>query len=188
MTETPVKTLDLPASGSGEYHIVAEVHEYRLEFKCYEQTAKNMDGTPCYQRRGAMSSPDFVDSIHEAEVFLSGSIKWDGCANVRFDEQDEVMLHFCGQDETDKIGLLFAKLYALAAEHIPTWCGHVNALLPATAERVVSIHQCARCGGKHEAIEFKPLSNAPDEWKFFAMCPTLNQPIMVAITSEGTAA
>jgi hypothetical protein len=51
--------------------------------------------------------------------------------------------------------------------------------------RVVKVHGCARCGGEHE-IEFSPFLKSPivadgETLTHFAMCPTLNEPILMRI-------
>ena len=38
-----------------------------------------------------------VDTPSEATPYAHGSIKWDGCSDWFFDEQDECMLHFCNR-------------------------------------------------------------------------------------------
>jgi len=45
----------------------------------------------------------------------------------------------------------------------------------------VTVIQCERCGGTHEDLEFAPLTNHDPEshWVFWAMCPALNQPLML---------
>jgi hypothetical protein len=60
-------------------------------------------------------TPNFA----EAEILLSGSVKWDGCSNMNFDEQDRVMLHFCSKTDAANIGVLMTRLYEWAAEIIP---------------------------------------------------------------------
>lgn len=52
------------------------------------------------------------------------------------------------------------------------------------------IHNCSRCGGTHEHVKFSLLSNpaaAGDDglvFRYWAMCPTLNQPIIMARANE----
>ena len=99
------------------YAAVAENHDHHVEFRVY--TAMQMTAPwqgPGFQRRGARSSPDPVQHIEDAEVFLHGSVKWDGCSNWYFDEQDRIMLHFCGEEHGAEIGELFKRLYAWARE------------------------------------------------------------------------
>lgn len=66
-----------------EYEIEWELHDkVSVEYKC------------------------FYDDNGEKMMFLSGYVRWDGCSNWRFDEQEVVMLHAC----TQKGLLVFAQL------------------------------------------------------------------------------
>lgn len=53
----------------------------------------------------------------KGEMFLHGSIKWDGCSNWSF--PTKVMLHFCRRAETQTISPLFDLLYSIAKAEIP---------------------------------------------------------------------
>lgn len=59
--------------------------------------------------------------IEDAEIFLSGFIKWDGCSNMKFDAQEKAYLLFCGRKGAKDIGKLMEKLYDLAAEMMPEY-------------------------------------------------------------------
>jgi len=48
---------------------------------------------------------------------------------------------------------------------------------------VTDLSDCARCGGIHDNLEFKPLQNPADDWRFWAMCPETDQPVLGAIVS-----
>lgn len=39
---------------------------------------------------------------------------------------------------------------------------------------------CARCLGDHLGMKFSKLTNPSKEWTHWTMCPTLNEPIMLA--------
>ena len=47
---------------------------------------------------------------------------------------------------------------------------------------------CARCGGEHVAVTFKPMqkamapADAPVSWTHWAPCPTNGEPIMLSIS------
>jgi hypothetical protein len=69
-----------------------------------------------YERKGATSSGDWVDTIEEAGKFLHCSIKWDGCSDWHFDEQDDCMIHFCGKNHMKEMHKLMDMLYDLAEE------------------------------------------------------------------------
>lgn len=107
----------------GDFLIVGRAEEHRLDFTCYEVVGQELNGQPgwVFNRNEWETLPDLVSDYREAQPFLSGAIKWDGCANVKFDEQDSTMLHFCGRDDAAKIGKLFNALYDLAEKLIPAW-------------------------------------------------------------------
>lgn len=88
-----------------DFRICINVHDYYMDFAAYEVEGE-------YGGRELIISP---------LKYFSGSVKWDGCANVRFDEQDNVMLHFCGRNDAMRIARLIEKIYDLAEANIPTF-------------------------------------------------------------------
>lgn len=72
-----------------------------------------------YQKSGAHFSPDPIVDIEDAEVFLEGFLKWDGCINYRFPTQDQCMLHGCGSETGADLKEVFDTIYRLAQELIP---------------------------------------------------------------------
>lgn len=104
----------------GDFCIVAEPEQYLCAFRCYQCVAL-CEGLPQYNVAGYVCGMDMTDDIEKAQVYLSGEVKWDGCANLQFDEQDNVMLHFCGVEDVRKIGALLERLYEIAAKAIPFW-------------------------------------------------------------------
>jgi hypothetical protein len=99
------------------YAAIAQNHEHHVEFRVYSvvQMVEPWQG-PGFQRKDSDVSMDTVQHVEDAEVYIHGSVKWDGCSNWHFDEQDRVMLHFCGEDHATEIGELFKRLYAWARE------------------------------------------------------------------------
>lgn len=93
-----------------------------LDFVVVHIAGEHMDPirTPIYQKFICGVS-NFTSDVRNADVFLHGHIKWDGCSNWHFDEQDAMMLHFCGARRTTSIGRLMAEMYRLAAATIPEW-------------------------------------------------------------------
>lgn len=63
--------------------------------------------------------PNPVEDAHAAKVYCSGHLKWDGCMNMRFDEQEQCMLHFCGKDAAGNIGRLLERIYEQLGPLIP---------------------------------------------------------------------
>ena len=51
---------------------------------------------------------------------------------------------------------------------------------------VSKVWGCQRCGRDHEDLEFEELKNPADEWKFWAMCPLTNQPVLLCIVESPT--
>ena len=51
-------------------------------------------------------------------------------------------------------------------------------------ERKVTIRKCQRCGNDHVGLEMRPLHNPVDRFKYFAICPELNEPIVIAIVGK----
>lgn len=98
-------------------------HEHYAEFTVYTVLWLE-EGKPFFQEKEAMTSPEPTTDLNEAEVYLSGSVKWDGCSNLMFDAQNDCALHFCGKKEAiENTGGLIAKVYDLAKEIIPAWDG-----------------------------------------------------------------
>jgi hypothetical protein len=63
-------------------------------------------------------------SINESEPYLHGNVKWDGCSNWYFDEQDRVMLHGCNKSDLLRLGQVMAECWDWAGELLgPNWQG-----------------------------------------------------------------
>jgi hypothetical protein len=58
-----------------------------------------------------------VLTAEEAETFLTGQIKWDGCAHLYPREY----VHICSKDDARRWGEMLTRLYDLAAEMMPGW-------------------------------------------------------------------
>jgi hypothetical protein len=106
------------------YLCVMEANSHYADFTVYQVVGSS---GPCetevseFHRAGYKSSDDLVERVEEAQIYLHGSVKWDGCADIAFDEQENVMLHFCGQTDATNIGVLLGRIYELAARMIPAW-------------------------------------------------------------------
>ena len=49
-----------------------------------------------------------------------------------------------------------------------------------------AVGNCARCGGNHPRIEFKPFEFLADKWTHWAMCPEKSEPILLKQVPEPT--
>lgn len=56
--------------------------------------------------------------VNRSDVYLHGSVKWDGCSNWHFDAQDGCMLHFCSVDEAALTGELMKTAYHITSEEM----------------------------------------------------------------------
>lgn len=45
------------------------------------------------------------------------------------------------------------------------------------------VQKCSRCGNSHE-ITFKAFKNKPPGYDYWSMCPILNEPILIKVTSR----
>ena len=91
--------------------------QYRMEFEIYEVCSWECDddNTPA-----------------ETELYLEGTIKWDGCSHVWFGEKDENdnrdgYLHLCGKTYWKRHAELMLKVYELAERTITGYDAKVGA-------------------------------------------------------------
>lgn len=107
------------------FSVVAEHREIWLyvEFKVYEQAGIGSDGTHYFSIEEDNGESLREDKIEDADVFLNGSVKWDGCSNWMFDEQERGWIHACSRDDLVNMGEVMARCRDLAATLLPSWCG-----------------------------------------------------------------
>ena len=91
--------------------------KYRMEFEVYE-----VSGWEC----------DEEHTPAETELYLEGSIKWDGCSHVWFGEKDENgkqegYLHLCGKTYWARHAELMVKIYELAEKTITGYDAELGA-------------------------------------------------------------
>lgn len=102
------------------FTIVLWPEDYQIGFRCYERVS--VSGEPLqYHVYGWTDGLEWTPDLDRAQPFLSGTIKWDGCSNLTFDDQALGALHFCGREHAAQVGALIARLYDLAAELISNW-------------------------------------------------------------------
>ena len=111
------------------YAVVYKVFDYRIEVEVYETAEmKSGDGTvEVMYPKGNF----WVTDPGEADVFLEGYVKWDGCSNWDFHPSDKGvaedgksqcrhMHHFCDREGLVNVGMLLSRIYDLATK-IPHW-------------------------------------------------------------------
>lgn len=91
-----------------------ESNVYWVDFELYDNLEYG-EGPIVFQRRGAPARPDPVSSIEEAQVLVSGNVKWDGCSNWNFVDD---CFHFCDGEAIVRFGKALREVYDLAYTHI----------------------------------------------------------------------
>ncbi len=86
---------------------------YVVDFEAYE-IHHIKDSAFVFEMPGRPN--EFTKEFHNAQRYLHGDVKWDGCSNWHFDIQDGCMIHFCSVEETQEISRLFEKMYEIAKE------------------------------------------------------------------------
>jgi hypothetical protein len=59
--------------------------------------------------------------LSEAEIFMRGTVQWDGCSNWTIDPNHGLPLHFCGVDDALRLSELWQWIYNHSAANIPNW-------------------------------------------------------------------
>jgi hypothetical protein len=104
-----------------DFTVVAEPNDYSVDYVIYDVEGWCTDDTPVWHRAGAQGHPDCVDTLEEAEPYLHGHVKWDGCSNWAFDEQERVMLHGCSRKDVLRFGEIMAACWDWTKELCPNW-------------------------------------------------------------------
>jgi len=107
-----------------DFMVVAAVKDHCAEFDVYDITGY-IDGA----EKGVFDVPLFDDGyagtkyINLAYRYLRGRVKWDGCSDWNFDEQDRCMLHACDRNGLQRMGEVMARCWDWTAELLPNWDG-----------------------------------------------------------------
>lgn len=108
-----------------DFTVVATPHSHQVEYSIYDiEGYTSIDNMPLWHKAGASSYPDPVESLSEAEVYIHGSVKWDGCSNWSIDENERCMIHGCSRRDIQRIGDIMALCWDWTAQLIPDkWDG-----------------------------------------------------------------
>lgn len=113
---------DLVVPCEQEYTLRWSLHEngLSLNFEVVKVGGYAEDGSRAY----------FMDytarqvSVEEANEFVSGSVRFDGCVNYWFPEIAQgCMMHACDRCELVELGLVLASVRDFASKVIDQWCG-----------------------------------------------------------------
>jgi hypothetical protein len=101
--------------------IIADVFSHHVNFTIYEVITLEKDGSPLFQDPKEKISGIFVNTIEQAEPYVHGYIKWDGCSNWYFDEQDKCMLHGCSREDLDRFGKVLVACWDWMSDLCSHW-------------------------------------------------------------------
>ena len=112
---------------STNFFVKARAFNAYVEYQIYEIISKrdNGQGGLMFAKKDWATLPaDLVESIDEAQVFAHGTVKWDGCSNWHFDEQDNCMLHGCTRHALINIGEVLAQCWDWTNALLPNFEGN----------------------------------------------------------------
>ena len=104
------------------FTITAEAYKYKTEFVIYEimgwqeGNTKGEYDQPFWSKENEINSFDIAETLEDAEKYLHGEVRLDGCSNWHFDKQDRMMLHGCCKHDLQRIGDVMAFCWDLATE------------------------------------------------------------------------
>ena len=90
-----------------------------INLKVYSSRGSDSSTGYLYNVRNYVYGMDYTENIEEAQIYLSGSIKWGGCSNINLGIDQQKCLHFCSKQKAKNIGTLLGRIYDLAAEMMP---------------------------------------------------------------------
>ena len=118
-----------PRNDIPEFEIRYEVKAAIIRFKVYELFGWggiDGDSIPGFQYVNPESACPMVDALDEPPEeapWASGTLKFDGCLDLVFDEQDRGnALHFCDCGPENVMARIFAAIYALGPQ-LDCWTG-----------------------------------------------------------------
>jgi hypothetical protein len=104
-----------------EFAVRIKPGDYSVDYEIFEIVGTTLNGEILFERDGATSRPDAVESIDEAQLYAHGSVKWDGCSNWYFDITDDCMLHACGRETLLNLGKILEACWMMTKEFCPHW-------------------------------------------------------------------
>lgn len=106
------KTTVEDVGGEWGFRLVWSVQPYWADVTAYKVSGIDTTGPmPLFDRKGATSWPDGVSDHNDAEPYLTGYIKWDGCI-----ELDQGRPHWCSPIDIKKHCSLLRYIYERSFE------------------------------------------------------------------------
>lgn len=91
------KTFTEDVLGEFGFRVVWSYLPHWADFKVYEINGRyDGSGEAIFGKASWKNSSETVTDVAEAEPYMTGSVKWDGCSHLDFGRGG--YLHFCGMD------------------------------------------------------------------------------------------
>lgn len=94
------------------------ITSHYVEYEIYELMSVAEDGTVLFKQ-----GDNHTHVLEDAAVYAHGSVKWDGCSNWYWNEQDDCMLHGCSQQDLLNLGEVLSRCWTWTAELLKTFEG-----------------------------------------------------------------
>ena len=101
------------------------VASHYVEYEIYELLGITEGGAVLYKLQDSPTCVPTQD-IKEAALYCHGSVKWDGCSNWYWDEQDDCMLHGCTQQDLLNLGIVLTRCWEWTAELLENFDGETK--------------------------------------------------------------
>lgn len=102
-----------------DFTVIALLHEYYVEYTIYDIEGIDDNKNPVWHKKNSPVAPDSVEKLSEAQIYLHGTVKFDGCSDWYFDEQDSCMLHGCSREGISRFGEIMAICWDWTGKLIP---------------------------------------------------------------------
>lgn len=136
------------------YSILARPQGHYVDYTVYEHAGReSVAGSLIFYSEE--DENEFVDNVENAQVYISGSVKWDGCSNWDFIELSErkTMIHGCSREDLSNIGEVLAACWDLTALHCPQFADYNrDSLVQSQAvgsQVLVPAEKCIVCLSNH---------------------------------------
>lgn len=98
--------------------IFTQEYDHAIKFFAAEIVATQITGRDFYADRGwtkkdGRSNMDLVYDPHEAESYLAGYVKWDGCQEISFGDGG---LHLCGAEDVEHLSQTLIRIFNRCGE------------------------------------------------------------------------
>lgn len=107
------------------FTIVAKPDEddYMVEYWVLRIFGVDEKGEVSWVRDTFPNNQHFTTNRAEADTYLHGYVKYDGCSNWHFDMADGVMFHGCTKKDLKVLGEVLAFCWESTKELCPNWSG-----------------------------------------------------------------